>query len=945
MAAKLDVEIVVTKKGDLILKGINKDVQNLQKNLKNVSAAGKMVTSGFKAVAAVWAAMQVKKMIEDWSNLNAEMEAADQILSHIAVSSGKYSKESSDSVLNIAKKVQEATGIHRQFVQEGMKMLVGYGAISEEVMERATKAMVDYTFFTGSSMTTAAQAIGRASQGAFGELANYGLEIEKEIYLTKGFVGVLEELENQMGGVSQVYRATAAGTFSAWDSAIKDLKNELGEIINLWVVQTGVLDKMIDIVVALTEKIKAMHDLIKEWMQGMGLLSSDEESTGGSSRVYRKITPTMVPVTFWELLAKDIGSFLEGVTSALRKTFQEDEKFAGKLIEAFKTPWVEFLTEGRADWNKFLDTISKAFATRFIDKMFDEIIRNRLLTKTSYGQIPVSGIAGAGAVGYSAYQGGDPVSGAITGALTGGYYGGPMGAGMGAFAGGLLGVLGSLNEKRATASVTTFWDVVDGEVKLLGDQWKNSPKSKELLDRMQAFLQTQVDFFTQANLLTQGRGLGSMTSPDISVIAGAPGALEGASYDYIWIHFKENADQYAKIFGEKISIAIDEWLTGKRTGGFPAYWDALVEEFQSYSDFISKSLGNAFVQSLETGEFDTFKDVFKQGLYEETIAGLTNAFLQRNLIEKAFGRLNVSSLFDLFGAYGRGDITASQTVEGVKKAFEALPQVIEEMKPIWEEFNKGLIDLRTSMDINTDTLYSNIKELKNYIDTVEASIADLKVSDLAPALTYKVFQGEYERLLGGAGTQEGLQDFIKYIQGEYLPFMRDYATNYADVFEKVIDDLEGLETSKREEITDALLKIYEALGGVPGGVTNLLDSLNMTISDLQNYTEDWLVGPDGVKVAVKDIIDALGAEAELGKKIEALDLKEVHFDKASLEDIKLHIKEGIIDGLKQNYEDFIAMQGPEEISEGVGSLPGVVTPEAIFKPDLKIPNFSYTVWR
>lgn len=914
MPAKLWVEVEVTKKGDLILKSFDKDISGLNKNLKGTYDVSRKVATGFKLIAGAWSVLKIKNFIKDWMNLYEEMEKSDRLLAQAAANAGKYSSSWLRNTQEMADSLQNLTGHHRSTIQMGQRLLITFDEISNDMLPRATKAMVNYAAFTGVSMNSAAKAVGKASMGLLGDLKRVGVQVSETTFHTKGFIGILEQLEAQMSGQAETFRKTAAGQWQAWQNEVKDAKIELGRLFEAIVIDTGLLDSMTEGLDKLTKSFKKLMEegTFDIWVrnQAYALTYLIEAFTGVSQIIYEIYKgwqmlfvggesvwgKMMSKVSGWTIsnlenalekdpnnkalqdrLAKEyadrdvwkffvkasdfelqrqvnelnaarsymsqlreeimdwrmdiegwagIGGRKEEVENVKRESVSVWtniwEDFATDVTDIFKKSWVNALGNMEMNFARFGQQINTHMAQAAIQNLWGVNIGKSNVT---YGHL-----LGALGTAYGAYQGGDPLAGGISGALSGGFLtGGPVGAIFGGILGGGLGLLGG---GKREPSINLLWEVIDGEIQLIAEEWKNTPRSQEVINAAREALQAQIDFYEQIAFMASGRGL-EFLMPTRFTTAGIPvDPME--KLGYLIANIETFIDLFPE-FADKLKF-LEEYYYYTAGGGeygfiqglhglVDEFYDYAIPKFEEIGEFLTDTIGNALLRSLETGDYETFKDEVKQGLYQSMLEGFTESFVQRYVMDKFSVGFDVISLNDLLQQYGTpGGPSEGEAIQAIRKIFGNLDQTLEDMHPIWEEINKGLRGMRIALDINTEALYSNIDELKNYIMTVRDTISSLKVSDLAPALSYAGLSQEYTRLLEGAGTQEGLQGFTSYIKGDYLPFMRGYATDYKQIFEKVIKDLEELEEPAEEEIVDVLEEILNELsdrGAIVDAIQNL----------------------------------------------------------------------------------------------------------------------------
>lgn len=989
MSAKLFVEIVVSKSGDLILKGLKGEVGNLNKKLKGTHDISRQLATGFKLLASTWALLKIKSFIKDWTNLYEEMEKADKLLDQAAANSGKYSRAWSLATREMASALQDLTGTHRLMIEMGQRLLITFDEITTDMLPRATLAMVNYAAFTGVSMNSAAKAVGKASMGLLGDLKRVGVQVDETTYRTKGFIGILGQLENQMGGQAETFRKTTAGQWAAWKNEIKDVKIELGEFFDMFFVKTGLLGAFTkslgefadilkgmkgealatefrQIALQLLEMAAALGEVIDMIITGWRMLGIEKAPKGWEMiikglgagltkglelferHIYgdedyadiwaelteqqlddlNRIAKAVEKINSLETKRLGIANAIARIQAAIKITDVGDggapinrvipeisvwtniwESFTQDITGIFQRGWVDSLTNMELDFTKFAKQLNAKMVQAFIQNIWDVKaftyggtvmapttanqfwsqggVNTQDAKQVSYGQM-----MGVGAAGYSAYQGGSPGQGALTGAMVGGQFGG-LEALFGGAVGGLLGSFGG-REKRP--EINLLWKVVNGEVELIAEEWKHTARDKGVIDSVRQALQAQVDFFNQIAFIAKRAGL-DVTAQTTFATGATPDTPAAKYHD-----FMANYENYEEMFGGALevyealrdkkyellrpSLRTEAWENdfremteedynkpgwagqGSITAITDAFFDGIEKEFTEISNFMADAIGNAFIASLETGDFDTFKQTLKEGLFQSMVEGVTLA-LTKNIMQSILGRaLDIGGLMSNISSYGtEGGITQVELIASINAFAQGIGPAIEAAREIVNPLIQALTGVEMELGINTEALYSNIESLLNYLDTINETVHGLTVSDLAPVLSQKVFAAEYTRLQGGAGSQEGLDDFIRYIQSEYLPFMRDYATDYAGSFEKVIEDLRALEEEPRDKIIDFLQKIYENLGGESTNMMTIINDLELKPIHI-NETELEKMGlyvKNGVIVGLEDVAEKIAMAIEASR--------------------------------------------------------------------------------
>jgi len=234
MADQLRLELIVDDKGNAVVKRFGKDAE---KALGRTEKKARQTTSTMqglaKAVAGVFAAATIKRAMTEWVQLAGKQQQAVAGLEQAMRSMGRYSTEFRDQLLSQAKALQEVTTFGDEATIEGQKFLMTYRDITDDLMPRATKAMLDLAALMGGDTRQAANMLGKASMGLAGELRRVGITIDEDVAHSGDFAAILGEIEKQVGGQARALAATGYGGLQQLGNIIGDTKEGLGEVVML----------------------------------------------------------------------------------------------------------------------------------------------------------------------------------------------------------------------------------------------------------------------------------------------------------------------------------------------------------------------------------------------------------------------------------------------------------------------------------------------------------------------------------------------------------------------------------------------------------------------------------------------------------------------------------------------------------------------------------------
>lgn len=202
-----------------------KKVQGRMSRLK------KSVASLQGAFVALAGAYGVQRLISSWVSLAAVQQEAEAGMLQAMKSMGRYTPELHKRLLDVASGLQEITTYGDEAIIQGQKFLLTYRDITDDMLPRTTSVMTDLAALMGGDMKQAANMLGKASMGMTGELRRVGITVDETAYKTKGYLGVLEQIEQQVKGQATALANTGIGPWKQLANIWGDAKEDLGELI------------------------------------------------------------------------------------------------------------------------------------------------------------------------------------------------------------------------------------------------------------------------------------------------------------------------------------------------------------------------------------------------------------------------------------------------------------------------------------------------------------------------------------------------------------------------------------------------------------------------------------------------------------------------------------------------------------------------------------------
>jgi hypothetical protein len=277
---------------------------------------------------------------------------------------------------------------------------------------------------------------------------------------------------------------------------------------------------------------------------------------------------------------------------------------------------------------------------------------------------------------------------------------------------------------------------------------------------------------------------------------------------------EERAERYLSIINE-IRYLMEVWWPGGVSGWEEAFetaisnigedWEGFVNKYmqkmEEFEQTLTQNVTNAFIQSLETGDFDVFKSTLEQGIGESIKKGVLEGFTAKfyesilnQLWQSVGGMLNLDEMVEeAAGLLVSGQPITGTQLEDFLNSFSGLGDTIDSMQPVWDLFNSTMEQLNESLGLNTTAL-NEANNLLARQTQLEDFINQLMFGELSPVQSLEGILYRYEDLLREAGEGADLQSLFGFISGTTLPFLQAFSDggNYQRAFSGVLEDLRDL---------------------------------------------------------------------------------------------------------------------------------------------------------
>lgn len=223
---KLEIILAAKNTTQKVFSGFTGSLTAMKNQIFSVHGAIGLLAGG----AGIYA---LTKSVGSWMQAADKQQKSTAGLIQVMQSMGRYTPELEANLLGVAKSLQQVTAFGDEATIEGQKFLLTYKGITDELLPRTSAAMLDLAALMGggpAGVTRAANMLGKASMGMTGELRRVGISVDEATYKSKGFVGVLAQIESQVHGQAQALAQVGLGPWEQFSNIMGDVKEHLGDM-------------------------------------------------------------------------------------------------------------------------------------------------------------------------------------------------------------------------------------------------------------------------------------------------------------------------------------------------------------------------------------------------------------------------------------------------------------------------------------------------------------------------------------------------------------------------------------------------------------------------------------------------------------------------------------------------------------------------------------------
>ncbi len=242
---------------------------------------------------------------------------------------------------------------------------------------------------------------------------------------------------------------------------------------------------------------------------------------------------------------------------------------------------------------------------------------------------------------------------------------------------------------------------------------------------------------------------------------------------------------------------------------------------QIFSDVqtnFSQSIGQGFLDVLQTGEYQSFKDEFEKGL--STV--ITNSF-KSMFISQLMGPLTqiFKPMFDAMATYQSEQIywqayqkslsnpysfwdpnkppkmtTSLEDITKLTPGQDQIEALFTQYEPVLNSFSEALKSITDALGLNTSATEASTTSLQTYSSSVDSFLAELSGGSLAPSQSTAGMMEQYNSLYNQALLDPSKFAALSgFVGGSYLPGLQGISPDYAGSYAGVVSQLGGLKTA------------------------------------------------------------------------------------------------------------------------------------------------------
>ncbi|MDD5355857.1 MAG: hypothetical protein PHY56_04935, partial [Candidatus Omnitrophica bacterium] len=251
--------------GTATINKVNSELSSLDDHAKKANTSFSSMTSIMSGLKTAIVGIGLYKLVGELKSLAQEAGAAQKSsagLTQSMISNGRYSEQLHKKLIDTAKALQQVTTYEDDATIEGQKFLLMYSKISDNLLPRATEAMLDLAAMMGGDLSGAAKLLGKASEGVTSGLSRYGIVIDESTAKSGDFGKILDAVTEKVGGQARALATTGIGQWEQLNNLWGDARENLGDLV--LELGEGFLPILRDVVTSINNLVED-KDKISDW--------------------------------------------------------------------------------------------------------------------------------------------------------------------------------------------------------------------------------------------------------------------------------------------------------------------------------------------------------------------------------------------------------------------------------------------------------------------------------------------------------------------------------------------------------------------------------------------------------------------------------------------------------------------------------------------------------
>jgi|GEM_PF-3135804 len=247
-----------------------------------------------------------------------------------------------------------------------------------------------------------------------------------------------------------------------------------------------------------------------------------------------------------------------------------------------------------------------------------------------------------------------------------------------------------------------------------------------------------------------------------------------------WASYWPHLEEFAK------TVLPGAYNTGRLAFASPdtqsAWRDFFAELNQKISgifDIVTKGLAEAFSASLDSGEYATFEQRFKQSLLGSVSEALIKGFSEQEFFPAVFpafyGSEGKPILSDVLRSYMSGQMSLEETQGYLIDLGGAINNALAQFEPIWETLNATFQGFSTALGLNTQAMEQNTAAILGPVDNF---LMQLDTTFAPQNSLGKIESLKSELYASALADPAAFSRYAHFITSSYLPWRKQVSADY-----------------------------------------------------------------------------------------------------------------------------------------------------------------------